>query len=116
MDVRIWEQVFMLCGAIIGGIEAKEKGRDRADETKDAAAQCLWTLLRRRLPDEDPLGPNSSSLRATTTFSAFRTHSQSASLVPVIGQTVDSLLAAAASRHLPLVRTSLKVLHVSTLR
>lgn len=50
MDVAAWEQVFMLCSAILGGIDRKGKGKDRDEETKVAAAQCLFGLLRERTP------------------------------------------------------------------
>ncbi|KAJ3749334.1 hypothetical protein DFH05DRAFT_665073 [Lentinula detonsa] len=45
LELKDWDQLFMLCGSVIGGIGTKGKGRERADETKDAAAQCLLTLL-----------------------------------------------------------------------
>ncbi|KAI0814803.1 armadillo-type protein [Irpex lacteus] len=112
METQTWEQVFMLCGAIIGGIENKGKGKDRADETKEAAAQCLWTLLRQRLPDEDTLGAQASALRSVTTFVTFQAQSRTTRFVPIIGQTVDSLLGTCHSSHLPLARTSTKVLQV----
>ena len=37
MEVTAWEQVFMMCSAILGGIDRKGKGKDRDDETKLAA-------------------------------------------------------------------------------
>ncbi|KAI0095038.1 ARM repeat-containing protein [Irpex rosettiformis] len=112
MDIQIWEQIVMLCGAIIGGIENKGKGKDRADETKEVAAQCLWTLLRLRLPSEDPLGIQSSAIRSVTIFNTFQAHSRTAKFVPIVGQIVDSLLGTCQSQHLPLVRASMKLLQV----
>ncbi|KAI0348351.1 hypothetical protein BDW22DRAFT_79528 [Trametopsis cervina] len=112
MDTKTWEQIFMLCGAVIGGIESKGKGRDRADETKQAAAECLWALLRNRVPDEEPSSHQHASVRLMTVSASFQTHSRLPAFIPIIGQTVNSLLATAASQHLPLVRASIRLLEV----
>ncbi|KAI0688668.1 hypothetical protein BC835DRAFT_1371737 [Cytidiella melzeri] len=112
MDLKTWEQIFLLCGAIIGGIENKGKGRDRADETKEAAVRCLWTLLRKRLPDEDPLGAQRSAMRPVNIFNTIQAHSKTSRFLPIIGQTVDSLLTTTKSQHLPLIRASLKLLRL----
>ncbi|EKM61257.1 uncharacterized protein PHACADRAFT_134689 [Phanerochaete carnosa HHB-10118-sp] len=109
MDVPTWEQIFMLCSAITGGLDGKGKGKRRADEAIEAAAQCLWTLLRERPPDEDPAGPSS---RANDIFTTFRSHSQTRPFIPILGQTVNSLLDASRSQHAPLQRTSLKVIRL----
>lgn len=106
MDVQTWEQVFMLCGALAGGLDAKGKSKRRDDETVEAAVQCLWTLCRERSPDEDPTGQGS---RAGDIFSKFQSHSRTRPFIPVLGQTVNSLLDASSSHHIPLQRVSLKV-------
>ena len=111
MDATAWEQVFMLCSAILGGIDRKGKGKDRDEETKVAAAQCLWSLLRERTPEEDPSGAASRD-RARSTFDACRKHAHSPKFLPVLGQTLNALMITAESSHLPLQRVSLRVLAV----
>ncbi|KAH9898145.1 armadillo-type protein [Cubamyces lactineus] len=109
MDIAAWEQVFMLCSAILGGIDRKGKGKDRDEETKVAATSCLWALLRERTPLED-LSEHPAEDRAPTVIQAYRNHAQTAKFLPILGQTLNSLLLAAESPHLPLQRISLKVL------
>ncbi|KAI0361352.1 hypothetical protein OH77DRAFT_1443696 [Trametes cingulata] len=109
MDVKVWEQVFMLCSAILGGIDRKGKGKDRDEETKVAVAGCLWSLLRPRSPLEDPLAFSGSD-RANAIMESFKTHAQATKFMPVLGQTLNSLLLTAESPHMPLQRISLKVL------
>ncbi|KAI0685174.1 armadillo-type protein [Cerioporus squamosus] len=109
MDVVAWEQVFMICSAILGGIDRKGKGKERDDETKVAAANCLWSLLRERTSEEDPSCPANND-RARSIFNAFRKHAQSSKFLPVLGQTLNALMVTAESPHLPLQRVSLKVL------
>ncbi|RPD64817.1 hypothetical protein L227DRAFT_519308 [Lentinus tigrinus ALCF2SS1-6] len=111
MDVTAWEQVFMLCSAILGGIDRKGKGKDRDEETKVAAATCLWSLLRERAPDSDPSGAANLD-RARSVFGTYQKHAQSVKFLPVIGQTLNALMVTAESSHLPLQRVSLKVLSV----
>ncbi|KAJ8472972.1 hypothetical protein ONZ51_g8164 [Trametes cubensis] len=109
MDIAAWEQVFMLCSAILGGIDRKGKGKDRDEETKVAATSCLWALLRERTPSEGP-SEQPAEGHAHTIMQAYRNHAQSAKFLPVLGQTLNSLLLAAESPHLPLQRASLEVL------
>ena len=109
MDVPTWEQIFMLCGAIVGGLDGKGKSKRRDDETTEAAVQCLWALLRERAPDEDVTGRGS---RADDIFVSLRSHSQTRTFIPIIGQTMNSLLDASSSQHPPLQRTALKVLRL----
>ncbi|OBZ79503.1 TEL2-interacting protein 1 [Grifola frondosa] len=111
MDEPTWEQIFMLCGGIIGGIDRKGKGRVRDDETREAATLCLWVILRERSPDEDPLR-SSLTHRASRTLARFQTHVQNQKFTPIIGQTLNTLLSSAESSQLPLQRSSLKVLHI----
>ncbi|KAF8913131.1 armadillo-type protein [Gymnopilus junonius] len=86
---RVWEQIFMLSGAVIGGIDEKS-GRKRDDETKDAAARCLISLLRPPLQKD----------------------AQNPKFVPVVGQTLDSVLNATFSFHLSLQRAVLEVTYI----
>ncbi|KAI0639660.1 armadillo-type protein [Trametes polyzona] len=110
MDVVVWEQVFMLCSAILGGIDRKGKGKDRDEETKAAAAECLWSLLRPRSGDEDPTTLLEADEHVKTVLAKFMAHARTPKFMPVLGQTLDPLLAAAQSSHMPLQRISLKVL------
>lgn len=110
-DETTWEQICMLCSAILGGIDSKGKGKVRDDETKEAATRCLWILLRERTAEEDPSNTAIPS-RATRIFSRFQSHARTPTFIPVIGQTVNSLLIAAESSHTSLQRSSLQVLHV----
>ena len=110
LDEATWEQLFMLCGSILGGIESKGKGRERDNETKEAAAACLWALLHTRAPLGDPLGLQGPLTRATLTLDRFKKHVQAEKFTPVLGQTINSLLLTAESSHRPLQRRSLEVL------
>ena len=104
--MTVWEQSVMLCGAIIGGLEKNSGGKVRDDETKAAAAQCLLSALRG--PDKDLR----VSLNHATRLAKFQAHAQTTKFIPVLGETLSSLLAATESRHMPLQRTSLQALHV----
>ncbi|CCM04193.1 uncharacterized protein FIBRA_06359 [Fibroporia radiculosa] len=110
-DETMWEQVFLLCGAVLGGIDSKGKGKMRDDETKQAASTCLWTLLRIRSPDEDPFG-SAQPLRSERLAHRFQAHARTSTFIPVLGQTIDSLLVAAQSSHSSLQRSSLRVLYI----
>lgn len=109
-DLATWDQIFMLCGAVIGGIEGKGKGKDRDDETKEAAAKCLESILRPRSPEEVP--PGEAESLAQSRFSELVEHSQTPKLIPVVGETLSSLLGTVSSRHQPLQRVSLTVLEL----
>ncbi|KAH7916422.1 armadillo-type protein [Hygrophoropsis aurantiaca] len=109
-EIATWDQIFMLCGSIIGGVDGKGKNKDRDDETKEAAAQCLWSLLRERDSTEYPSG--ASPTLASRRLAELQQHSQTTKLIPVLGQTLDYLLQTATSQHMPLQRISLKVLRV----
>lgn len=108
MDVQTWEQLFMLCGAILGGLDSKGKGKRRDDETLEAAVDCLWALLHERSSEE--VEKRSDASRSSTIFSSFQSHSRTRPFIPIIGQTVNSLLDASTSHHLSLQRASLKLL------
>ncbi|CAA7265905.1 unnamed protein product [Cyclocybe aegerita] len=111
-EINVWEQIFRLCGAILGGIggNAKGKGKTRDDETKEAAASCLHTLIRPRTPEEAvkwSLDSNEAQNRLCELQERTRKNPGS---VPIIGQTLESALDCATSRHLPLQRVSLEII------
>lgn len=89
--MAVWEQVFMLCGAVIGGIESKGKGKDRDEETKKAVARCLSALLRERTETEasERLFPAD---RAHTRRAEFVEYAQNPKFVPILGQTLNTFL------------------------
>ncbi|KAG9314081.1 hypothetical protein JVU11DRAFT_4862 [Chiua virens] len=111
-ELEVWSQMFMLCSSIIGSLEGKGKGKgkDRSDETKEAAARCLFALLRERADSEAPPDAQESSAEQRLTNFLMRAHSTR--FLPVIGQTVDSLLSTAKSPHLALQRLSLQLLDI----
>ena len=107
-EIKVWEQIFMLCGSVIGGIDGKSNGKSRSrdDETKEAATWCLLVLLRPRTTDEATrrsLPPNESNSR----LSEFQDHARSSKFVPILGQTLDAVLNCASSQHIPLQTASL---------
>lgn len=109
-ELAIWDQIIMLCGAVVGGLEGRGKGKDRDDETKEAAAQCLWSLLREHSAEETP--PGELMPLAESRFTQLQAHSHTSKIIPVIGETLNSLLATVGSRHRPLQRISLQLLRL----
>ena len=109
-ELEVWSQMFMLCSSIIGGLEGKGKGKDRSDETKEAAAQCLLALLRERADSDAPRDAQGRS--AQQRLAQIQTHAHSARFLPVIGQTVDFLMSTAKSPHRALQRLSLQLLDI----
>ena len=101
----------MLCGSVIGSIDGKGKDKARDDETKTAAAQCLMSLLRGSFigDDEQALQPLPNS---ATRLAEFQAHAQTTKFIPILGETLSSLLITAQSQHIQLQRTSLQVLHI----
>ncbi|KAF8640612.1 hypothetical protein AX17_000273 [Amanita inopinata Kibby_2008] len=110
-EISIWEQIFMLCGAVIGGIESKGKGRDRDEEAKEAAILCLLALLRDRTPHEASLRsfPADQALTRKTEFMEF---SKTEKFVPILGQTLSSILLLVQSSNLNTQRLSLKLAYL----
>ncbi|KAF5388603.1 hypothetical protein D9757_004663 [Collybiopsis confluens] len=106
MALKDWDQLFMLCGSIIGGVGGKGKGKERAEETKHSAAQCLYTLLRSRDNDDGPLSPN----QVRTRMKLYTDHAQTESFVPILGQTLNSVLLAAECHSLSLQQATLDLL------
>lgn len=108
MDEPVWEQLFLLSSAVLGGIEGKGKEKQRSDDTKEAAVKCLWALLHERPPNEEP---SHSPGKAYDVLAKFQSVSRQEKFFPVMGQTIDSLLVVSESRSRSLQKTSLEVLH-----
>ena len=108
-ETKVWEQIFMLSGSIVGGIDGKGKGKARDDETKEAAASCLYALLRRRTSTDAQVWSVPADI-AKQRMEEFQEITNSARFVPIVGQTLDSLLATAHSTTPSLQRSSLKAL------
>ncbi|KAH8814780.1 hypothetical protein DL96DRAFT_1685011 [Flagelloscypha sp. PMI_526] len=98
-DEAIWTQLFMLCGATVGGLNSsKGKAKERDDETKLAAVRCILQLVHPR-PD------NMQRVQELVSCA------QKSKFVPVLGQTIDSLLVVAESSTLALQLASLETIH-----
>ncbi len=91
----------MLSGAVLGGMEGNGKAKERDDETKEAAARCLFTLLRVRTEDDGRIHSNFAEPRLTL----FKEHARTEKFVPILGQTLNSLLINTDSRTLSLQKT-----------
>lgn len=102
----------MLCGAVIGGIEGKGKGRGRDDETKEAAAQCLLALLRERTKDEESSRHSTVPGTAEMRLAQFKALVQTQKFMPIFGQTLNSLLSTTESRRMSLQKLSLDLLYL----
>ncbi|KAJ7209642.1 armadillo-type protein [Mycena pura] len=107
-DTKLWEQVFILCGSIIGDIEGKGIGKIRDEETKDAASQCLFSILRARTEEEEVHHSESAATRLST----FQAYASSQQFTPILGQTLDSLLTTVESRNHSLQLVSLDLLYL----
>ncbi|KAF8899017.1 armadillo-type protein [Infundibulicybe gibba] len=105
-DLDIWKQIFVLCSAVIGGIEKNGKGRERDDETKHAAASCLLALLRKRREGE----PNRTLNEGSNRLQEIQEYVRSNEFIPIIGQTIHSLLVTSESLSILLQNASLSVL------
>ena len=108
IDLQTWEQIYMLCGSIVIGISDKGKGRERDDETREAAVQCLLRLLRGPSADEgtkpDP--------RRETNIARLALHARSRQFFPIFGQTLTSVMETSLATTLPLQRACLQTLHI----
>nr|GAT57778.1 heat repeat protein [Mycena chlorophos] len=108
-EIELWEQIFILCGSVIGGIEGKGKAKAREDETKEAAARCLFALLRMR-GDADVVPPGGKS--AASRIAEFTENASSQRFIPFLGRTLDAILSTADSQHRPLQLVSLDLICV----
>jgi hypothetical protein len=97
----------MLCSAVVGGIDSRGKGKARDEETQAAAVECLVALSRPRV-EQAPNVP----LSAEDVLRKFVAHAQSQKFIPVLGQTVNSLIACTMSAHRPLQLASLRALFI----
>jgi TELO2-interacting protein 1 len=110
-DLRVWDQMFLICSAIVGGLDRKtaSKSKSRDDETVEAAMSCIFTLLRPRTSEEAQRRSLSYD-QAKDRFNELQEHAQSEKFVAIVGQTLDSALMSAESSYMPLQRCSLEVL------
>ena len=110
-DLRVWDQMFLICSAVVGGLDRKaaSKSKSRDDETVEAAISCIFTLLRPRTSEEAQKRSLSYD-QAKIRFNELQEHAQSEKFVAIVGQTLDSVLTSAESLHMPLQRRSLEVL------
>jgi len=96
----------MLCGSIVIGLSEKGKGRDRDDETREAAVQCLLRLLRGPPTNE---GSTPDPRRETNT-ARLALHARSLQFFPIFGQTLTSVMEASLTATLSLQRACLQAL------
>ncbi|KAF8495087.1 armadillo-type protein [Gautieria morchelliformis] len=115
-QIEIWEQVLMLSAAIFSGIDTspdpKGKRKDRDDETKRAAAQCLWAVLRRRERHQATTSSNRTVSDAEERFSTFQSRGRASKLLPILGQTLTSLLETSQSSNRRLQDVSLHIIYL----
>ena len=98
----------MLCGSIVIGIGDKGKGRERDDETREAAVQCLLRLLRGS-PADEGIKPDP---RRETNIARLALHTRSRQFFPIFGQTLTSVMETSLATTLPLQRACLQALRV----
>jgi hypothetical protein len=98
----------MLCGSIVIGLGDKGKGRDRDDETREAAVQCLLRLLRGPPIDE---GPKPDPHRETN-LARLALHARSRQFFPIFGQTLTSVMETSLTTTISLQRACLQTLRV----
>ena len=97
----------MVCGLVLTGLD-KGKERDRDEETREAAVQCLLRLLRGPLTDEGS-GPDP---RRETNLARLALHTRSRQFFPIFGQTLTSVMETSLTASFSLQRACLQVLHV----
>ena len=100
----------MLCGSIVIGLGDKGKGRDRDDETREAAVQCLLRLLRGPPTDTDE-GPKPDPCREAN-VARLALHARSRQFFPIFGQTLTSVMEASLTTTLTLQRACLRALRI----
>ncbi|CAK5277749.1 unnamed protein product [Mycena citricolor] len=110
-EVKLWEQLFVFCAGVIADMKMpteKGKGKGRDDETKCAAVQCMSSLIRPRTTEE----ATRHGADAPARLGELRTHASAQRFIPILGQTLDSLLTTASSRSPALQQWSLEVLDI----
>ncbi|KIY67206.1 hypothetical protein CYLTODRAFT_431474 [Cylindrobasidium torrendii FP15055 ss-10] len=105
IDMKLWQQIFMLAGGVLGDMEAKEMKRTRDNETKEAAAVCLHALLRVRSTTEGDKYGQVPGQR----LDVFKDYARAPGFVPILGQTLNSLLTTAGAPSLSLQLACLAV-------
>ena len=98
----------MLCGSIVIGIGDKGKGKDRDDEAREAAVQCLLRLLRGPPIDED----TKPDPGYETNIARLAVHVRSRQFFPIFGQTLTSVMETSLATNVPLQRVCLQALRV----
>ncbi|TRM66083.1 armadillo-type protein [Schizophyllum amplum] len=109
-ELKIWEQLFMLAGAILGGIDAKGKAKARDEETKEAAVRCILSLVRPR-NQQDAERRGQSTEDASERLEELRFYAQTPKFIPILGQTINSLLETVLSPNISLTLACLQTLH-----
>ena len=108
IDIQTWEQIYMLSGSIVIGLSDKGKGRDRDDETREAAVQCLLRLLSGPSTDKgfkpDP--------RREANTARLVSHVRSLQFFPIFGQTLTSVMETSLTTTHSLQYACLQALHV----
>ncbi|KAL1740662.1 hypothetical protein HDZ31DRAFT_848, partial [Schizophyllum fasciatum] len=110
-DMKIWEQLFMLSGAVLGGIDVKGKAKARDEETKEAAIRCILCLVRPR-NELDAARRQLQIEDASERLEELRFFAQMPQFIPILGQTINSLLETATSPNMSLVLACLQTLSV----
>ena len=108
IDLQTWEQIYMLCGSIVIGLGDKGKGRDRDDETREAAVQCLLRLLTGPPTDEN----SEQDPRRKANTARLALYACSRQFFPIFGQTLTSVMETSLTTSLSLQRACLRTLRV----
>lgn len=109
-DVKVWEQIFMLSGAVISAVESKGgEGKVRDDETREAAASCLKALVRPRAIEEAQRR-SLPAFEMENRLSELQLHACAPTFVPILGRTMEAVLQSSMSPHLALQLVSLDVI------
>ena len=97
----------MLCGSIVIGLD-KGKGRDRDEETREAAVQCLLRLLCGPLTSKG----SKPDPRRETNLARLALHARSRQFFPIFGQTLTSVMETSLTNNMSLQRACLQALRV----
>ncbi|EKM84112.1 hypothetical protein AGABI1DRAFT_117556 [Agaricus bisporus var. burnettii JB137-S8] len=109
-EVAIWEQIFMLCGSVLSDGATAGRKSPRDDQVKQAAAQCLYTLLRQREASE-LLSPNNFQ-QAKARSAEFQRLARLPRFIPILGRTLGAVVESSESRTFSLQQTSLNVVQL----
>ncbi|KIJ45064.1 hypothetical protein M422DRAFT_251263 [Sphaerobolus stellatus SS14] len=121
-EIDVWEQMVMLCAAVFCGIDTlpargpgiddvKGKRRERTVEARRATLSCLIAMLKRQQGDVmSPKGRTPSM--ASHRYTQLHTRAQLPKLLPILGQTLTSLLETAQSSSPTLQDSSLELIKI----